>query len=525
MHGQRRGPCDDGDACTIGGHLCALGVCVGGSAPPNCDDGNVCTDDSCDPVIGCQSVNNYAPCNDGDGCTTDDTCLGGACVGGAALDCDDGSVCTDDSCNPASGCVNVNNTDPCDDGNACTADDACLNGICTGGPPLNCDDGNPCTDDSCHAVLGCQHTDNCPASFVCNSGTGTCDLVCAFQEGYNAYTGTVDTFIQEASPDSINGDMEGWEWDLSDGSPAGSNFGLIRFDNIFGTNPGQIPPTAQMTSARLTYTIGGPQDATGEPARVHEINVVWDESVSYNTFGGDPGAAIGDEYDPTIIDTALADTLYAHTVDVTSSLQAWLQDPPSNKGWIFVPVGPTGNGAEVRASEYQTIPSERPMLTVTLTPCGDNSECDDGNICTDDVCAAGVCQYTYNAAACDDGNACTTADACANGVCVGGSPPNCDDGNVCTDDSAAIRAPAVSEHEQRRRAASDGDACTTSGHLLGCRVVCVGGAPPNCDDGNVCTDDSLAIRASGCVNTSTTRRACDDWRCRAPPRMTCMRGR
>ena len=32
-------------------------------------------------------------------------------------------------------------------------------------------------------------------------------------------------------------------------------------------------------------------------------------------------------------------------------------------------------------------------------------------------------------------DACTTADTCAAGTCVGGAPPDCDDANVCTDDS------------------------------------------------------------------------------------------
>ena len=176
--------CSDGNACTTA-DTCAGGTCVGGPAP-SCNDGNVCTDDSCNPATGCVTTNNTASCSDGNACTTADTCAGGSvcrrpgaelqrrqrvhrrlvqpgdglrqheqhgvlqrrqrlhdgatparggtCVGGPAPNCNDGNVCTDDSCNPATGCVNANNTAPCNDGNACTTADTCAGGTCAGRP-------------------------------------------------------------------------------------------------------------------------------------------------------------------------------------------------------------------------------------------------------------------------------------------------------------------------------------------------------------------------------------------------------
>lgn len=55
--------------------------------------------------------------------------------------------------------------------------------------------------------------------------------------------------------------------------------------------------------------------------------------------------------------------------------------------------------------------------------------CDDGNLCTNDVCdpASGTCQFLPNAVPCDDGNLCTKDDACANGSC-GGQAVDCEDG-------------------------------------------------------------------------------------------------
>ncbi|MGB2987039.1 MAG: cohesin domain-containing protein, partial [Phycisphaerae bacterium] len=180
VHTNNTASCDDGDACTTN-DTCSGGTCVGGP-PPDCDDGNVCTDDSCDVVLGCRHVNNTAPCDDGDACTTNDTCSGGACVGGPPPDCDDGNVCTDDSCESARGCVHTNNTASCDDGDACTTNDTCSGGACVGGPPPECEDGNVCTEDSCDSASGCVHTNNtapcddgffCTADDVCSDGTCT----------------------------------------------------------------------------------------------------------------------------------------------------------------------------------------------------------------------------------------------------------------------------------------------------------------------------------------------------------------
>ncbi|NUN14542.1 MAG: lamin tail domain-containing protein, partial [Myxococcales bacterium] len=157
--------CSDGNACTAN-DTCGAGACVPGAAV-NCDDSNVCTDDSCDPAIGCVYVNNTASCDDDDACTTADTCLGGSCVGGPAPDCNDGNLCTTDSCDVAAGCVNTNNVVACDDNDACTTNDACSGGVCVGGPALDCDDNNVCTTDSCDSAAGCENNNN---TVACNDG-------------------------------------------------------------------------------------------------------------------------------------------------------------------------------------------------------------------------------------------------------------------------------------------------------------------------------------------------------------------
>src|SRR5262249_14703357 len=44
------------------------------------------------------------------------------------------------------------------------------------------------------------------------------------------------------------------------------------------------------------------------------------------------------------------------------------------------------------------------------------------------------CAGQTDGTTCDDRDACTTNDACSGQLCVGGAPPNCDDGNACTSD-------------------------------------------------------------------------------------------
>jgi cysteine-rich repeat protein len=151
--------CEDGDACTDVDECDGSGTCSAGPGL-TCDDANSCTDDSCDSGIGCVFANNAASCDDGDACTTLDVCALGNCVGGSAPDCDDSNLCTDDSCDPGTGCVNADNSAVCEDGNACTISDVCLLGSCVGGSPLGCDDSDACTDDSCDPGTGCLNADN-----------------------------------------------------------------------------------------------------------------------------------------------------------------------------------------------------------------------------------------------------------------------------------------------------------------------------------------------------------------------------
>lgn len=66
-----------------------------------------------------------------------------------------------------------------------------------------------------------------------------------------------------------------------------------------------------------------------------------------------------------------------------------------------------------------------PDSHVCVLACTSDSGCDDSNPCTNDECVAGLCRSEFNADPCDDGNACTNQDTCVAGACGGTAIPNC----------------------------------------------------------------------------------------------------
>ena len=134
--------CNDGSACTAD-DICSGGVCQG--QPITCDDGDGCTNDTCNPTAGCVytpiqgcQCDEDSDCSDENVCTGTETCnlQNNQCMPGTPVSCSDGNVCTTDGCDPVAGCQHVNNTSACNDGSACTADDICSGGVLSGSNPL-----------------------------------------------------------------------------------------------------------------------------------------------------------------------------------------------------------------------------------------------------------------------------------------------------------------------------------------------------------------------------------------------------
>ncbi len=132
-------------------------------------------------------------------------------------------------------------------------------------------------------------------------------------------------------------------------------------------------------------------------------------------------------------------------------------------------------------------------------------DCDDGNPCTDDGCdPVKGCIHTFNAAPCNDDNACTDGDLCKLGACLPGNPVDCDDDNPCTKDSCLPGAGCLSQFVEGP--CEDGDPCTENDHCI--NGACTPGTPVVCNDENPCTDDSCGL--DGACLFVPNEAGCDD---------------
>ena len=135
---------------------------------------------------------------------------------------------------------------------------------------------------------------------------------------------------------------------------------------------------------------------------------------------------------------------------------------------------------------------------------GAPTDCDDGHLCTEDVCDPEKgCSYKDIEGPCDDLDACTLNETCVEGQCVAEEFLECDDGNDCTIDGCDIEVGCVSEPTEGD--CDDGSACTEKDT---CTNGECGGEDITCDDENPCTDDGCDDE-TGCT-TSDNKEPCDD---------------
>ncbi|HKX61189.1 MAG TPA: immunoglobulin domain-containing protein, partial [Verrucomicrobiae bacterium] len=90
------------------------------------------------------------------------------------------------------------------------------------------------------------------------------------RQGFNSYAGTKDLELRGAAADAPQEGAGGVTVDTDDGG--GVSHGLLRFDDIFGSNPGQIPFGAQVVSATLTLQ-HNVANANGNPVNLHRMLV------------------------------------------------------------------------------------------------------------------------------------------------------------------------------------------------------------------------------------------------------------
>ncbi len=475
-HAAVAGGCDDNNACTAG-DACDSGKCAGGKAV-NCADANPCTTESCNPNLGCLTLPNDVTCDDGNVCTVKDKCLNTFCGGGADKDCDDNNPCTKDACSTAKGCVSTPTTDTCEDGNACTEKDACADGKCAAGAAKVCDDGNACTKDSCNVKLGCAAT----------ATTGDCD------DGNQCTSGD---FCQ-------NGNCsKGQAKDCNDNNPCTA-------DSCSQTAGCLAADTTETCSDDDACTVGDQCDkgqcVSGLAPNCNDANPCTDDScdkaAGCKTEQNTKPCSDGDAC--TTQDVCLAGKCQGGAPPVCDDNNPCTGDKcDANKGCIIAPLDVTCTDNDActttdNCKDGDCIPGPKP-------------NCDDGKVCTDDSCdTVKGCVNLANTATCTDDTVCTEGDGCKDGACVPGKAKDCNDNNACTDDSCDPAKGCASVHTTK--ACNDGDACTT-------QDTCASGnctsKPTVCDDNNGCTSDTCDSLV-GCLFTNTVTACSDGDACTAP---------
>ncbi len=207
-------------------------------------------------------------------------------------------------------------------------------------------------------VQSSEHTPILLPTLIIDSAAG----VFEFRDGLNGYEGTVDTFVNNGNNlEEVMGQEAEFEWDGEDAG--GTNWGLLRFDNIIGSGENQIPEGTEINSAILKLQIVDP----GSTGTLHELlegsedapTDFNEEDTSMLFFADGFGPVAGVDYNDEVLAEVPGSTGILE-LDVTSSITKYANGE-ENRGWIFVPGG--SNGAVATASDAVIFP---PRLTVTI---------------------------------------------------------------------------------------------------------------------------------------------------------------
>lgn len=200
-----------------------------------------------------------------------------------------------------------------------------------------------------------------------------------FHQGVNGYSGTKDTWINQASPNTSYGSAQTIHSDDdTNNSIFSDNRGqaLLRFDGMFSAlgepvnGHEAIPLNATITKATLRLTIADDIDTPFANPRffVYALTRPWDENSTWNSLVGgltspaDLGLLLGSFLGDNNPDS---DTFRA--IDVTAAVQLWANGQ-ANYGFAILPEIISGNddGIEVYSAQAANV-LFRPSLEVSYT--------------------------------------------------------------------------------------------------------------------------------------------------------------
>ncbi len=190
--------------------------------------------------------------------------------------------------------------------------------------------------------------------------------------GYGEYAGAADvelwaTFPETAYPEgsSASGLGIGMSGLIPDRSV------LLRFDNIIGDGPGQIPTNATIVYAELQIYVNN----SGDGSPLYRMLIPWDENMNYLSSGD--GYAYPDDararstHDSQLGVTGLSGSTGAgqKAFGVTPDVQAWARGD-ANYGWVMPAWQESGYDYMAFSPSEATNIVERPALRVLWVPEG-----------------------------------------------------------------------------------------------------------------------------------------------------------
>ena len=478
-------PCQDGDLCTSS-DVCEAGKCVPGK-PKDCNDGNKCTTDSCNasngacafaPIVGC-----------GGNCTENKHCG------------DDGNPCTVEACNTQTGkCSATKKADNtlCDDQNACSAVSFCKNGVCGGANLKACKDDDVCTDDGCDKKSGdCTFTaktgGGCLDGSFCTSGdsckAGKCVGIAKVCNDGNACTADSCTDSNGAcvfTPIAGCGNFCAKDADCKDdGNPCTTH-------------------TCTLSTKTCAKAFADKSTACddGNPCTTKDT-CLYTNGVCY----GGPAKSCDDSNPCTsdVCDPKTGGCSYIHNSSPCNDNDACTLNDKCSSGACKAGFAKTcidGIACTTDTCDPKTGACSYPIKSDGGC-CGKDGDCqDDGKPCTVAYCdALKSCKHKAgnDGQPCSDGNACSVGDACKGGSCGSGSKKSCDDGEVCTDDLCdPDSGQCFGVHNSK--GCEDGDKCTGGST---CKAgKCPAGQPNVSCPTKTCHTVMCDPKTGGCVYTA-----------------------